>query len=388
MGVYIAPEIKDRVAVGDDLYTITDSGGKKKLTPSPTEVSEPGTEINKALLQPMADALQEATEDLVPYNDYWWRIRQSAGSYSLKIVPFGQISGAYSSWGTDGTYIVSVVDSIYDSDGSVDSNGERTIQVASSISIGSGGTISLVNPVSYTVSADSIASYASTLNGKYAKGLVENTTYVYKINTAQIGTYTTSTDFGSYTRTTTHYCYAASSLTSTIVQVATAEYSTSAGDFQYVSNSDENFYPHSGTVSGVEYLYLGKVFEKAIQGYTPELTTVTITSVSYSNNSYSIDVPGRVCLMWSNWAPLSYYGQPFGYILNDTGAVHYFVNDYSSGYHRQFYNSTVIKSYESTSYSTATFILCKYSGKKLFFGTANGASSNYATTIYLLPIVP
>ena len=82
MGVYIAPEIKDRVAVGDDLYTITDSGGKKKLTPSPTEVTEPGTEINKALLQPMADAIERMDADLVPYTLYWWRRRAVGGNYS------------------------------------------------------------------------------------------------------------------------------------------------------------------------------------------------------------------------------------------------------------------------------------------------------------------
>ena len=82
MGVYIAPEIKDRVAVGDDLYTITDSGGKKKLTPSPTEVSEPGTEINKELLQPMADALARIDAAAVPYVLYWWRRRAVANGYS------------------------------------------------------------------------------------------------------------------------------------------------------------------------------------------------------------------------------------------------------------------------------------------------------------------
>ena len=82
MGVYIAPEIKDRVAVGDDLYTITDSIGKKKLTPSPTEVAEPGTEINKALLQPIADALARVDAAAVPYVLYWWRRRAVANGYS------------------------------------------------------------------------------------------------------------------------------------------------------------------------------------------------------------------------------------------------------------------------------------------------------------------
>ncbi len=54
---YQAPEIKDRIAVGDDLYQITDQDGKKKLTPAPTEVTEPGTPINKALLQPLVNAV-------------------------------------------------------------------------------------------------------------------------------------------------------------------------------------------------------------------------------------------------------------------------------------------------------------------------------------------
>ena len=57
---YKAPEIKDRVAVGDDLYTMTVVDGKVKLTPSPTQVVEAGTPINKALLQPLCDAVENA----------------------------------------------------------------------------------------------------------------------------------------------------------------------------------------------------------------------------------------------------------------------------------------------------------------------------------------
>ena len=55
---YIAPTIKDRVAVGDNKYTMqTLSDGRVLLTPSPDEVEEAGTEINKALLQPLVDAV-------------------------------------------------------------------------------------------------------------------------------------------------------------------------------------------------------------------------------------------------------------------------------------------------------------------------------------------
>lgn len=57
---YTAPEIKDRVAVGDDLYTMTEVDGKVKLTPSPTRVVEPGTSINKELLQPLCEAVENA----------------------------------------------------------------------------------------------------------------------------------------------------------------------------------------------------------------------------------------------------------------------------------------------------------------------------------------
>lgn len=57
---YTAPNIKDRVAVGDDLYTMTEVDGKVKLIPSPTQVVEPGTPINKELLQPLCDAVENA----------------------------------------------------------------------------------------------------------------------------------------------------------------------------------------------------------------------------------------------------------------------------------------------------------------------------------------
>lgn len=299
MAVYQAPNILDRVATGDDLYNIITQGdGRSKLVPSPDEVAEPGTPINRALLQPLMEAVQRSSEDLVPYNDYWWRIRQSAGSYSLKIVPFGQISGAYSTRTSDGAYVVSVVNRIVDSDGSVNSNGARTIQVASSVSVGSDGTISLVNPTSYTISADNISTYASTLNGKYAKGLVQNTDVVYKINTSGISSYQEAMDYGSYTRTTTHHCYTASSLTSTIVQIAAAEYTESNSDFSYVSNSDPEFYPHSGTSGGIEYQYIGRIYDAAVKAEPCNLQTVNITSASWTNGSCTIAIPHSRYLLW------------------------------------------------------------------------------------------
>ncbi len=55
---YTPREIKDRVAVGDDIFIVEDLGNNRiRLIPAPTYVSEAGTPINKALLQHMENHL-------------------------------------------------------------------------------------------------------------------------------------------------------------------------------------------------------------------------------------------------------------------------------------------------------------------------------------------
>ena len=55
---YIAKEIKDRVAIGDDCFYMEQlSDGRVRLIPAPTTVIEAGTDINKALLQSMEDRI-------------------------------------------------------------------------------------------------------------------------------------------------------------------------------------------------------------------------------------------------------------------------------------------------------------------------------------------
>lgn len=51
-------DVKDRVAVGDNKYILTDLGdGRVQLDPAPDNVEEEGTPINKELLQPIVDAV-------------------------------------------------------------------------------------------------------------------------------------------------------------------------------------------------------------------------------------------------------------------------------------------------------------------------------------------
>lgn len=53
---YVSRDIKDRVAVGDNcFYMETLEDGRIMLTPAPNSITEPGTDINKALLQLIED---------------------------------------------------------------------------------------------------------------------------------------------------------------------------------------------------------------------------------------------------------------------------------------------------------------------------------------------
>lgn len=53
---YVSREIFDRVAIGDDKFTITPlDDGRYLLTPAPDEVTEVGTPVNRELLQLIED---------------------------------------------------------------------------------------------------------------------------------------------------------------------------------------------------------------------------------------------------------------------------------------------------------------------------------------------
>ena len=72
---YSARTIKDRVAVGDDCFYMEQlPDGRVRLIPAPDSVAEPGTDINKSLLQLIEDRvvmlMNRVLDDLVanPFN--------------------------------------------------------------------------------------------------------------------------------------------------------------------------------------------------------------------------------------------------------------------------------------------------------------------------------
>lgn len=291
MAVYQAPDIKDRIAVGDDLYTIADSGGKKKLTPDPTEVTEAGTPINKALLQPMADAIERMDAALVPYTLYWWRRRAVGGYYSESraITSDGYSASTFN-------YSYSYLCFIFYSRASGE-DGETTyatIQYASSVTCSSSG-VALKNPSTYSVSADdTVSALQAKFAGRYVKGLMPNTAKVYYIpdKSYVVSENWESSQSGTYRRMTGYLSSDDPSRNTTDVYEVSSVYNETIGAWTLVSSDASDTYPHSGVESGMEYEYFGIVKDAALDALNvPPMSVINFTNANFSNNVYNVDIP-------------------------------------------------------------------------------------------------
>ena len=303
MGVYIAPEIKDRVAVGDDLYTITDSGGKKKLTPSPTEVAEPGTEINKALLQPMADSLARVDAAAVPYVLYWWRRRAVANGYSeTRQTAYSASVGYYHSSSSKDYYYLDAKRYVRYSGEESGTNYYATLSYASSITINqSTGAITLVNPSSYTFSSsDNVndSSVYSRFQGKYVQGFlgIESKTF-YIPRSAYMMTHNWENSSGdSYNE---HGYEITSDMSDSLMPILiNSTKVTSTGMWETISADTSDAYPHSGESGGYEWVYCGRISDFTPSLYPLGVKTVNLTSASWNNGSYTLQLPCTRYLLW------------------------------------------------------------------------------------------
>lgn len=303
MGVYIAPEIKDRVAVGDDLYTITDSGGKKKLTPSPAEVSEPGTEINKALLQPMADALARVDAAAVPYVLYWWRRRAVANGYSeTRQTAYSAGVGYSHTLNSENYYYLDAKRYVRYSGEESGTDYYATLSYASSITINqSTGAITLVNPSSYTFSSsDNVndSSVYSRFQGKYVQGFlgIESKTF-YIPSSAYMMTHNWETSGGD--RYNEHGYEVTSDMWSSHMPILiNSTKITSTGAWETISADTSDAYPHSGESGGYEWAYCGRISDFTPSLYPLGIKTVNLTSASWNNGSYTLQLPCTRYLLW------------------------------------------------------------------------------------------
>ena len=402
MPVYNAPEIKDRVATGDDLYMITDVDGKKKLTPSPTTIEEPGTEINRALLMPLMKAVEGLDANILPYTDYWWRRRANSGVYAeAQSTAFTQ---------TNAGYYGSIIYFFY--------HGENesyppsvTFKVASSITINqSTGAVTMNNPTTKTVKySDYSSGYAmaealqSMCAGKYISGLPcqQDATKIMKIpQAAYVKVYNVSSSVIAPTSGYIGFLSPTGDWSGggpgTDVQLIGSIKQTMTGDWEYLSSPDSTAYPHSGTSGGYEYVYYGQIYSYVLNPPAGKMKTANITSASYSSNKYSVDVPSDICAfaVSSNSSYIQQLGEIIGIIDKASGCVWYCGNEDIKNYSRTaamvHAGNNVSVEYNYYSFdSNLTRKIAKYSNGKLLFGygnTGDGNNFNYTGTVYLLPV--
>lgn len=305
MAVYQAPDIKDRIAVGDDLYQIADSGGKKKLTPDPTEVTEPGTPINKALLQPMADAIERMDAELVPYTLYYWRRRPTANSY---------VEGRQTAYSAGVGYNHTSNSKEYyylDAERYVRYSGEEegtnyfaTLKYASSITINqSTGAISLNNPATYTFTSSDNVYESETygrFQGKYVQGFlgIESKTF-YIPTSAYMVTHNWSNSGGDNWNEQGYEVTSDMGDTLMPMLINTAKITTT-GAWETISADVSDAYPHSGTQDGYEWVYCGEISDFAPKLYPLGVKSLNLTSASWNNGTYSLQLPCTRYFFWSN----------------------------------------------------------------------------------------
>ena len=400
MAVYQVPDIKDRVATGDDLYTITDEGAKKKLTPSPTTIEEPGTEINRALLMPLMKAVEGLDANILPYTDYWWKRRASSGTYAeTQSTAFTQTNAGYYSsiiyffyHGENESYPSSV-----------------TFNIASSITINqSTGAVTMSNPTTKTVKRSDYSSEYSMAEalqsmcaGKYISGLPcqQDATKVMKVpQAAYVKVYSVASSTTSPTRGYIGFLSPTGNWggwgPGTDVQLIGSVKQTTTGDWEYLSSPDSTAYPHSGTSGGYEYVYYGQIYSYVLNppaDNSMTMKTVNITSASYSNNKYSVDVPGNICL----FAFASSRNNAIGVIDKSSGRIWYVINiiRYGNANTVAFvgtdaYTGNIVTS-EDKYDSYSKYICAWYSAGKLLFGYGNTGDSNqfnFVGTVDLLPL--
>ena len=287
---YQAPEILDRSALGDDKYTVTElADGRKQLTPSPDSVTEPGTEINKALLQPMADALERIDATAVPYVLYWWRRRATSASY-YEVQSDGYDAGSYSKVTFDYRYsYISIFTHEHSS---------ATLQYSKTVTINqSNGAVSLSSPTTVTVTESSYTNdeLQSLLAGKYVKGLYPATNTIFYIPSASYVVHrnwvSASDDSSSYYIGYEDSNDPGRSPLTKVMYVSSAK-SESIGNWTYVSSDDSEAYPHSGTLNGTEYEYFGTIKDAALGAMNPPgIKIKNFTSANFSGDLYTVSIP-------------------------------------------------------------------------------------------------
>lgn len=257
---YIAPTIYDRDATGDNKYIMQDiGGGKVTLTPAPDEVREAGTSINKALMQPIVDALAKLNTDILPkYVLTYWKRRTVGGEYYLKETDAFESFDNYEHMGdTDYMYFFRTSTGFDPSDGLYYQFDSCSISYASTLSFNSNtGRFSLSNPQRITVrdGVNDTSELRELFSGKYIQGIYKNETGIFYVPVnSRVVKESWSSGGG--------WVYYTGYTQSTAIKEISSAYAQSLGEWELVSSDDPNKYPETSTVDGYEWVKLGRIDE-------------------------------------------------------------------------------------------------------------------------------
>lgn len=269
---YTAPDFQDRVAIGDNKYIMTDAGdGKILLTPTPDEVTVAGTDINKAIMQPLADTVEKLDKQIIPYIQYYWLVRGISGYYSETQDLAWKHGDCYRSHSSSSpTKRTMRVMWFFLYTESSDST-KITIRYADKINISqTNGAVTLASPRTITFTdSDSYTTIQNTLGDKYITGIGPNVDQIFYIpadNSIQREKWYTSGDFSSYSDYVGYMwnIYDNDSVdegSGTRVMYISSKYNSTNTGWSVVSSLNPDTYPTSGTVDGTEYIKLGRIDE-------------------------------------------------------------------------------------------------------------------------------
>ena len=282
--------MKDRSVQYPKRYRLTKISGTDDiydLDPTPGEITEEGTLINKGTLL-SDDTAAKFFESLVgtetvnqvlgllgDYNLHWWRRRRFSSSISVSLD--GNQNQAFGS-------------------------GLR-LEYSTELYIKEDNSIDLKPPVSTVYTGSSLA----VLRGKYWKNPYEPSRLWFSDSNA-----TTTDNFSIY------------------AHLVTASIAKTYGDWEYLQSHDRDTYPDSGESDGYEYQYLGIPFDNAVTA--PSIATGEYTGTgtygSANPNTLTFDFePKLVIILWDDYRMI---GSFLGIYIHGTNYMTSGLGTYSS----------------------------------------------------------
>ena len=349
--------MQDRVPLYPGRVTLTPVAGQANTydMARADQPSQEGTPLNKgSLLKDSTAALFGLGTDAVPddalaligkYNQYWWRRRTK--SKQPVLTQFTVQTGSSTSGNADGVKKCYVSRVLYEQAVT------ESVPYSDNIDVDSAGAISLRDPQTIDISYNTYSD-ATALRGKYYKNSEGNIFHVPSSATP----YQHSS--GNY-----YYTYLNVLDKITVVDAYT--------DWSYVSSSDRNAYPDSGSADGWEYQYLGIPFDNAI------MATIKIAVGTYTGlGVYGADNPNS----------LTFDFEPKFVFVYSLDTLQYYVKYHGTSYFNEYLlwgaGLTLGEAVYSSGYSYKMNFT--QDGKTLTWYASDASSSKTASPDYQLNI--